>query len=140
MKNKGFTLIELLVTLFIIGLVATITTPIIIGVTSGVREKALERQIKAIEEAAERWGNDNPTDDCLVRLASGTLSDFSINVSDLQREGYLDKKDLKNPTDSKNDMDGCVKISYVQNYNQYKYSYESDRTKCTYESDRTKCS
>ena len=39
MKNKGFTLAELLVVILVLGILATITTPIITGAIKTTKEK-----------------------------------------------------------------------------------------------------
>ena len=111
MNNKAFTLIELLAVIVVLGLLATITTTNIINAINVSREKAYERQVKLIEEAAERWAVDN------IQIAS---SNNNINVSELKSEGYLNNNETKNPK-TKKDMNGCVLIK--KESNKYKYEY-----------------
>lgn len=118
MKNKAFTLIELLAVIVILGLLATITIPNIINSIKISSEKAYDRQVRLIEEAAERWTVDNPeklSEKMHYKIAN-------IKIVDLQTEGYLDKN-LNNPI-TKNKMDGCVTITKNDNNgNIYNYKY-----------------
>ena len=110
MKNRAFTLVELLAVIVILGILATISVPNIMNAINVSREKAYERQVKIIEEAAERWAVDN------IQIAS---SKNSIDVLELKREGYLNKDEVKNPK-TKEDMSGCVLIT--KENNKYEYS------------------
>ncbi len=113
MKNKGFTLIELLAVILIIGLIATITTPIITGAIKASREKACERQEEMILDAAKRWGNDN------ALIISG-----EITIEKLIEDGYLNSKSLKNPKNNNEiDKNSKVNITYDSDNNQYIYEY-----------------
>ena len=111
MKNKAFTLVELLAVIVVLGLLATITAPNIINALNISREKSYNRQVKLIEEAAERWAVDN------MQIAS---SKNKIFVTELKTEGYLNKNEVKNPK-TKEEMNGCVFI--IRNDNKYKYEY-----------------
>lgn len=114
MNNKAFTLIELLVVILLLGLLATITTPNIINAINVSKEKAYERQVKLIEEAAERWVVDN------IQIAS---SKNKISISELKTEGYLNNKEAKNPK-TKEDMRGCVFITKGNNKYEYRENCE----------------
>ena len=114
MKNKGFTLIELLAVILILGVILTIATPAITGIISTSKDKAYEKQVEIIKEAAKRWMADNPTEnkDC-------------ISVYELQANGYLTSKDIKDPK-TKESMGGIIKIGVAEN--QYTYTYEKNET------------
>lgn len=111
MKNRGFTLIELLAVIVIITILALVTTPIIISSINTSKEKAYERQIEMIEDAARRYAVDNNLN---------IENNQEIEVSLLIENGYLSSKGIKNPKD-KNDMKGCVKVTISKE--KYNYTY-----------------
>ncbi len=114
MNNKAFTLIELLAVIVVLGLLVTITTPNIINAINLSREKAYERQVKLIEEAAERWAIDN---------MQSNYSKDSISIADLKAEGYLNNDEVKNPK-TKKEMSGCIFIT--KDNSKYKYEYREN--------------
>ena len=115
MKKNAFTLIELLAVIVILGILATITVPTIVGIINNSKEDTLEEQKNTIVDAADRWGTDN------VRKLPETRCDLSIDF--LKKEGYLDsKKDVIDPTTDK-PMTGCVRITFDSSNNQYDYKY-----------------
>ena len=116
MKNKAFTLIELLAVIVILGLLATIATPNIMSALTISKENSYHRQIKLIEEAAERWAVDNPQE-LTERMQNSTLS---IDIEELQTNGYLEKN-LNNPA-TKKKMEGCISIE-KRSKNIYTYKY-----------------
>src|SRR5574344_1149004 len=117
MKNKrGFTLVELLGLIVILAVIAAITIPTVTGIIKKNKEKAYNATVATIIDASKKWSSDNSsmvsdTGDSYVRLATLT-------------EGYIDQDELINPI-TNNTMDGCVKISHSDTYNQYEYSYET---------------
>ena len=115
MKKQAFTLIELLAVIVILGILATIAVPTIVGLISSSKENTLEEQKNTIISAAESWGTDNfrslPDDSC------------DVSIEFLKEEGYLDgDKDVIDPTTDE-EMTGCVRITFDSANNQYKYTY-----------------
>ena len=115
MNKKAFTLIELLAVIVILGILATIAVPTIVGVINNSKESTLDEQKNVIENAASNWGTDN------FRKLPSTSCYLSIDF--LRKEGYLESdKDVIDPTTDE-EMKGCVKVEYESENNQYKYTY-----------------
>ena len=114
--KKGFTLVELLGVIIVLGLIATIVTPVIGNTIKTSREKAYESQINVIETAAKEWGVEN----------IGELPDVGevkiIGLSELINSGKLQNTTIMNPK-TKEEMTGCVVIRYNSDYKQYEYKY-----------------
>ena len=120
MKKHGFTLIELLAVITIMGIIAVIITPIITSTISDSKEMAYNNQINSLLNIAKRWGTSNPD-----KLSDETKLQFST----LFDEGYIKQKDIINPkTDEV--LKGCIKITYDEEYSQYKYEYIDSESYC----------
>lgn len=118
--KKGFTLIELLAVIVILGIIATIVVPTINDTINNSREKAYNQQKDNIIDAAKKWGTEN-----IRKLPLNNGESIEKSLKCLKEEGYLksDKK-IVDPTTDK-EMNGCVKITYDETNNQYKYTYRS---------------
>ncbi len=129
MKNKGFTLAELLVTIMVLGLVATLTIPMITGFINTTKDQACEKQKDMILNAAERYVNDNAS---TFKLDDNMCEGKGITIQLLQSEGYLNSDNLKNPKTKEliNPEEICVTVEEDTNYNQYKYSIEGENDIC----------
>ena len=125
MKNtnarRGFTLIELLAVMLILGIIMLIAFPNIQKAFKKSSEKLLEEQIESIENVARTWGvkNISKVDECYV-----------LTLEELKKSGLLENKDVMNP-ETKEELEGCVKISYDDSINQYTYTFvELDSCSC----------
>lgn len=58
MNKKGFTLVELLAVLIVLGVIATITTTVILNQVNESKNKLNSEQIKIVQSAAIDYGND----------------------------------------------------------------------------------
>ncbi len=118
LQTLGFTLIELLGVILLIGLVATVTVPVVKNIIKESKEKVLEEQKTKIVESAKSWGiknNDKLPD-------SGYII---VKLETLKKEGLLENKKIINPV-TKKEMNACVKIINNEDYNQYEYEYLDD--------------
>lgn len=123
--KKGFTLIELLAVFVILGIVVTISVPIIGSVINSSRKAAYEEQVKTIEHATRTFMSKNPE-----KLPSVDKT-YYVSVANLKGEGLIQSKDIKNPIyqagsseDNKKEeyFNGCVKVTNNDNKFKYKYS------------------
>lgn len=120
MKKRGFTLIELMAVIIVLGIIAVMIVPKITNTVESSREQAYQNQIASLVSAAKRWGASNSD-----KLSNET----SVQFSTLFDEGYIKQKNVVNPkTDEP--LDGCIKISYDEEYSQYKYEYTDDNSFC----------
>jgi len=94
--TAGFTLIELMVVIIILGLLAAIVMPRIVGETDKARYGAAQVQMRILEDALKRYKLDNgafPTTeqglDALVRRPS-----VGVIPRNWPEGGYLDKQDM----------------------------------------------
>lgn len=62
MSKKGFTLVELLAVIVILGVIATISAPLLIGVIGDSRESAFRSSLTGIKKAIENDYSDNGFD------------------------------------------------------------------------------
>jgi len=94
--KAGFTLIELMVVIIILGLLAAIVMPRIVGETDKARYGAALAQMRILEDALKRYKLDNgmfPSTDqgleALVRMPSAGVLPRGWPVG-----GYLDKQEI----------------------------------------------
>lgn len=127
MRKKGFTLIELLAAIVVLGLIGTITIPMVNETINNQKEKLYYRQVETIENSAEGWSTKN----------SNKLKDdgtnIYVNVVTLIDDGYLKNNEIKDPRSNKT-MNGCVSISYDSTHSQYVYEYV-DSNEDTYQNE-----
>lgn len=120
MKKRGFTLIELMAVITVLGVIAAITIPKITDTLKKSKEKAYKNQINSLVSIAKRWGASNPD-----KLSTETRLQFST----LFDEGYIKQKDIVNPI-TNDKLKGCIKITYDEEYSQYKYEYTDSEAYC----------
>ena len=125
MNNKGFTLIELLAVILILGFIMVITVPQIKKSLFKASQAAYNKQISLIETSAKKWGADND-----VKLPDiGTNSIITVDFQTLMDGGYLKNEKILNPI-TEEELIGCVRISYDNDYNQYEYRYSDNILEC----------
>lgn len=92
--DKGFTLIELIVVIAVLGVLATLIIPKVVGVKSEAETKAMEANEKIIRNALERYYLEHET--------------YPDKLEVLVKKGYLDEipDDFKKHYDYKRGDDG----------------------------------
>ena len=121
MKNKAFTLIELIAVVAILALIALVVYPAINSVIKNAREQTYQDQVDVIIKAAKKWSIDNASslpDDAEYQLPVKTLID----------EGYITNDEVKDPRNSKENLDGNVIIKYEDETKSYQYTYSDEET------------
>lgn len=117
MKNKGYSLVELLAVIIILGLIITISIPIINSSLSKSKEKALNTQIKEIIASGRKYATEHTN-----VLPDETNNITTISIELLKSEGFIDKDKIINPV-TEEEMTGCVLIMYGVNNEEYHYDY-----------------
>ena len=112
--KKAFTLVELLGVIIILGVLALITFPIIDKSIKNSKEKALERAIDNIEEAAYNY---SITNDIGYETFYKKLS-----LEELKKAGFLEKETI-NPVTNEN-MNGCIIYKWDESKKQYEFKYD----------------
>jgi prepilin-type N-terminal cleavage/methylation domain-containing protein len=114
--KKGFTLVELLAVIIILGLIGLIIVPSITKLLVDSRQNLYNKQVEAIVEYTRKWGVDN------VDKISPTKRTY-ISVEDLMKDGYIEQNELKDPRNTKNNMNGCIVVDYNKLQDKYEYEY-----------------
>lgn len=112
--KKGFTLVEVIAIVTILGIILLLITPNILENIDNSKNKSYERQIKTIEQAAERWSVDNAKQLNYDREL--------LHIGELVDGDYLASNEIIDPRDG-SIMKGCIVIDYDHKHNQYTHSY-----------------
>ena len=124
MKNKGFTLIELIAVIAILALIALVVYPAINSVIKNARENTYLDQIDVIIKAAKEWSIDNAS-----KLPDD--AEYNLPVKTLIDEGYITNDEVKNPRNSKENLDGDIIIKYNEEIKSFEYSYSDEEVNVT---------
>lgn len=122
MKNKGFTLIELLAVLCVLSIIMVIVVPKVTDATKSAKDKAYNDQIDVLISAAKKWGASN-TEKLSVDKK------VAVTFKTLFEDGYIKESKVINPK-TKKELEGCIRISYDEEYQQYKYEYTINNAFC----------
>ena len=122
MKKKGFTLVELLGVIVILGIIATITVPLIQRTIVENTEKAYNDQVTSFEKAAKNYVASD-----VYNMTSCQTRICTVSLKELQEKGYLPSGDIVNPITDKNfDMENVVDITYDGSTFSYNYDTSQD--------------
>lgn len=122
MNKKGFTLVELLGVIVILGIIATITVPLIQRTIIENTEEAYNDQVTSFERAAKNYVASD-----VYNMTNCQTKICTISLKELQEKGYLQSGDIVNPiTDENFDMDNVVDITYDGDTFSYNYDTSQD--------------
>jgi len=117
--KKGFTLIELLGVIILLGLIGLIVIPSITKMIRNSRQDLYNNQVNMIEQTARKWGVQNS------EKLSETEATF-ISVSELVNSGFIEQDEIKDPRDTKKNIEGCVSVTYNSQKHKYVYKYKEE--------------
>jgi len=152
--KRGFTLIELILVILLLSVIALISVPVVTNIISDTKNKAYDQQIGSITDSARTYMTKNPQN---LPLEDSTDSSC-ISITDLQKAGLLESKDVANPKYSETCVDdvmendegkteaeiqeeiqlcrdeilnGVIIVRWDENTNKYKYTYDAGTTSCS---------
>ena len=122
MKNKAFSLVVLLGVIVILGIIATITVPLIQRTIVENTNKAYEEQIASFEKAAE-----NSVAKDIYNMTKCQTETCTVTLRALQEQGLLPSGDIVNPkTDENFNLNNVVEITYDGTRFDYNYDTAQD--------------
>lgn len=124
MNKKGFTLVELLVVIAILGLLIAIISPVVKNLLNDSKDSLSEQQKKLVVEATKKYMIEHS------ELLPEGSNRAIVYMSDLIDKGVIDNDKIIDPK-SKEEINGCVVVSYNNEFNQYDYNYSENGNDCS---------
>jgi general secretion pathway protein G len=81
-KHKGFTLVELVVVVMILGILAAVAAPKLLGTSKSATEQSLKQTLAVVRDAIERYAADNGGN---LPGEANTELDFKTDLKDYLR-------------------------------------------------------
>lgn len=118
MKNmkKGFTLIELLAVLVILAFILLATVPAVSGILSRNKQRLYREQVDLIVKTSKDWALKNSS----MLPQQNQDVPYYLSLNELSNDGLIDSDKIYDPR-TKEQMHGCVRISFSNNQYQYEY-------------------
>ena len=84
-KHKGFTLVELVVVVMILGILAAVAAPKLLGTSSAATDNGLRQSLAVVRDAIERYAAENGG---TLPGATGDEGDFKSELAQYLRGGF----------------------------------------------------
>lgn len=114
-RRNGFTLVELLAVIAVLGLLATIAVPSIIGPLQNSKQDLYEVQIENIEEAARGWAAEN-----VFSLPGEGDDPITVRLKELS--SFIDIE-IQNPLTNE-PFGQCLEVAIEKVSGQDRYTYK----------------
>ena len=119
--KKGFTLVEVLAVIVILGLLVVIISPVVNNLLGDSEDALYDKQVDSIVKATKKYMVEHS------ELLPENSDSKAIYINDLINKGVIDKDKVINPK-TKEEMNGCIVVSYNHEFNQYEYNYKDSCT------------
>ena len=116
MKKKGFTLLEMIGAIVIIGIIALLIIPSILGTLQSSKISLNETQLEYILDAAKKWGVSN-------YYSLSETDPVFIMIDDLASGGFIESAEIADLTNPAKNFDGCVMAMFSYKRQTYEYKY-----------------
>lgn len=115
--KKGFTLVEVLTVIVILSILSMIVFPNVVKIINKSKDNLYQTQLRELEMSTKNFALDNQQ-----LLDKNHLNDTYISLETLKQSMYIKSDKISNPKTSK-EMNGCMRIYYNHDTNQYNYEY-----------------
>ena len=123
MNKKGFTLVELLAVIIILGLVIAIISPVVSNLLKDSKDSLSKQQKEMIITASKKYMIEHS------ELLPEGSDHYIIYMDDLIDKGAIDNDSIVDPK-THEEINGCVVVSYNNEFNQYDYNYSNSDNDC----------
>ena len=117
--KKGFTLVEVLAVIVILGMLIMLIVPNVNSLLKEGESALHQEQIDSVVRATKKYMVEN-----FNSLPEGSDS-TAVYVDDLISSGVIDNDKVIDPK-TKKELEGCVVVSFNNDFNQYEYNYREN--------------
>lgn len=108
---------EVLAVIVVLSILSIIVFPNVVDIINSSKENLYQSQLRELETVAKNFSLEHKE-----LLDKNHLNDSYISLENLKKSKYLEQTKISNPKNGE-EMNGCMKISYNNENNQYVYQY-----------------